>query len=284
MSFPDRLDRPSRTVTATCTRVSRESIIVSAANGYRRLSVRERGVIQGFPITYQFYGRTLNAKFKMIGNAVPPVLTYFIFQSMLGISVDKVQLPKESSYYHHQPRMKSYDSKLGLPARKYPSNRKFMFSVPHFRYGSGVRFELSNNPKAPKEDWSFKFFYGNSKKIQRVTLNQEIKEVLAPLVNTDKNFIFDKKVERITEKYKGYDSEVFQKKWINSLGTEVFDFLDEVGNAGAEILETFDLEEDQVDIIKSILDDDSKKVKENADSILVGFYFLASLNKKIFGR
>ncbi len=30
MSFPDKLNRPSRTVTATCTRVSRESIIVEA--------------------------------------------------------------------------------------------------------------------------------------------------------------------------------------------------------------------------------------------------------------
>lgn len=284
MSFPDKLDRPSRTVTATCTRVSRESIIIKSSNGFRRLSVRERGIIQGFPITYQFYGRTLNAKFKMIGNAVPPILTYFVFQSMLEVPLEKVLLPKESKYYHHQPKLKPYHSKLGLPARKYPVNRKFMFSVPHFRYGSGVRFELSNNPKAPKEDWSFKFFYGNSKKIQEVTLNKEIKEILAPVVNTNKNFIFDEKVASITTKYKGYDSEVFQKKWINSSGTEVFDFLDEVGDAGAEILQAFDLEENQLNIIKSILDDDSKKVEENAGSILVGFYFLSSLNKKIFDQ
>ena len=74
MSFPDRIDRPSRTITATCTRVSRESVIIkSESGGYRRLNVRERGVIQGFPITYQFYGKTLNSKFKMIGNAVPPI-------------------------------------------------------------------------------------------------------------------------------------------------------------------------------------------------------------------
>ena len=40
MSFPDKINRPSRTVTATCTRVSRESIIVKARKGYRRLNVR----------------------------------------------------------------------------------------------------------------------------------------------------------------------------------------------------------------------------------------------------
>ena len=65
--------------------------------GYRRLNVRERGVIQGFPITYQFYGKTLNAKFKMIGNAVPPVLTYYIFQSMLEVSVKELVLHNNST-------------------------------------------------------------------------------------------------------------------------------------------------------------------------------------------
>jgi len=204
MSFPDRLNRPSRTVTATCTRVSRESIIVKANNGYRRLNVRERGVVQGFPITYQFYGRTLNAKFKMIGNAVPPILTYYIFQSMLEVPVSKIKSPKESKYYHQEPPFKSKESNLGLPKRKYPSTRKFKFSVPHLRYGSGVRFELSNNPKEDGIPWSFKFFHGNSKNIKEVKLNKETKESLAPIINTTKNEIFNKSIKSIGSKYKKY--------------------------------------------------------------------------------
>ncbi|MGH6978013.1 MAG: DNA cytosine methyltransferase, partial [Brevundimonas sp.] len=43
MAFPDRLDEPSRTVTATCTRVSRESIVIEAPDRpgqFRRLTVR----------------------------------------------------------------------------------------------------------------------------------------------------------------------------------------------------------------------------------------------------
>ena len=155
MSFPDKLDRPSRTVTATCTRVSRESIIVKSKNGYRRLNVRERGVLQGFPITYQFYGRTLNSKFKMIGNAVPAVLTYYIFQSMQEINANDILSPSSSNYRHEKPKFKTYKSKMGLPVRKYPSKRKFQFSVPNLRYGSGVRFELSNTPKSEPIEWSF---------------------------------------------------------------------------------------------------------------------------------
>ena len=47
MSFPERLDRPSRTITSTCTRVSRESLIIKQDNGFRRLTVRERGALMG---------------------------------------------------------------------------------------------------------------------------------------------------------------------------------------------------------------------------------------------
>jgi DNA (cytosine-5)-methyltransferase 1 len=83
MSFPDDLDRPSRTVTALCTRVSRESIIIQDKEGFlRRLTVRERGCVQSFPADYQFYSNSYAGKLKMIGNAVPPLLTYYLAQSM----------------------------------------------------------------------------------------------------------------------------------------------------------------------------------------------------------
>lgn len=76
MSFPDPLNNTARTITATCTRVSRESIIIDAPEKkgrYRRLSVRERGCLQGFPITFQFFGDSYAQKLKMIGNAIPPL-------------------------------------------------------------------------------------------------------------------------------------------------------------------------------------------------------------------
>ena len=65
MAFPDPMDVPSRTVTATCTRVSRESIVISdprTEGTFRRLTIRERASLQGFPITYQFYARSFSEK------------------------------------------------------------------------------------------------------------------------------------------------------------------------------------------------------------------------------
>lgn len=285
MSFPDRLDRPSRTVTATCTRVSRESIVVESETGFRRLNVREKGVLQGFPITYQFYGKTLNSKFKMIGNAVPPVLTYYLFQSMLEVKLRDLKLPSEVEYYHKKPKFKTYKSNLGLPAKKYPANRKFQFAVPNLRYGSGVRFELSNNPKSKVQDWSFKFYYGNSKNIKQIQLNAEIKETLAPIINTSKNTIFTDYVNMLSKDYKELNSEKLQELWTSSNSNyEVFSFLDKIGQCVSDLIEKTDLNDSSEELIEALVNEKNKKLTDNKDSLLIGFYFLSSLNNKIFNQ
>ncbi len=283
MAFPDRLNRPSRTITATCTRVSRESIILESKSGFRRLNVRERGVIQGFPITYQFYGKTLNNKFKMIGNAVPPLLTYYIFQSMLEVHSKDLILPKNVNYYHSKPQLKPYKSKLGPPVRKYPAKRKFMFAVPHLRFGSGVRFELSNNHKSPNIDWSFKFFYGTSKNIKQVKLDNQIRQALAPMISTSKSKIFNQYIHKIVNKYKNYSSAVLQDLWVSSdSNNEVFKFLDEVGTCVNKIMQESNLQTIDSNLISIIIGEENKKLSENKNSILTGFYFLSSLNDKLF--
>ncbi|MGB5943732.1 MAG: DNA (cytosine-5-)-methyltransferase [Leeuwenhoekiella sp.] len=283
MSFPDKLDRSSRTVTATCTRVSRESIIVESETGYRRLNVRERGVIQGFPLTYQFYGRTLNNKFKMIGNAVPPILTYYIFQAMLEIQPDAVVSPKYGTYFHEKPKFSTYKSELGLPKRKYSAKRKFKFAVPNLRYGSGVRFELSNNPKVDEIPWSFKFYHGNSKNIKEVTLDKDIKAFLAPIVNTTKNEFVTDYVDKIVENYNDFSSDKLQELWISKQSdTEIFDFLDDIGEYVETIIERADYSSLPNNLLPVITGEENRKLESNEHSILTGIYLLSSLNQKFF--
>ncbi len=283
MSFPDALNKPSRTVTATCTRVSRESIILKSETGYRRLNVRERGVIQGFPITYQFYGKSLNSKFKMIGNAVPPILTYFLFQSMLETKLSDLRAPKDSDYVHIKPIFKAYKSKLNLPIKKYPDRRKFQFAVPHLRYGSGVRFELSNIDKGKKIAWSFKFYYGNSKNIKEIQLDNELKKKLAPIVNTSHNEIFTECSDKIYKKYKNLDSITLQEFWTSPKSNmEVFNFLDKVGTSVNVILNQATFDGMNRDLLEKIIQEKNKKLGGNASSIITGFYFLSILNSKIF--
>ena len=67
MKFPDDLDRPARTVTATCTKVSRESIVLDDGRRegeYRRLTVRERASLQGFRVSLGFSRRRMLPEFR----------------------------------------------------------------------------------------------------------------------------------------------------------------------------------------------------------------------------
>jgi len=77
MKFPDSITRPSRTMTALQVRTSRETIVLydqHSTSKYRLPTVREYACLQTFPLSYRFTGG-LNAKIKMIGNALPPLLS-----------------------------------------------------------------------------------------------------------------------------------------------------------------------------------------------------------------
>lgn len=77
MAFPENEHKPSRTITATNIRTSREAIIYSSEYGrkgdgeYRTHTVREAASLMGFPITYQFVGGE-GTKQRLVGNAVCP--------------------------------------------------------------------------------------------------------------------------------------------------------------------------------------------------------------------
>jgi site-specific DNA-cytosine methylase len=88
MSFPDRLDIPSRTVCATSQKSGRQAIVLEDSRGgsgvvYRVPTLREMASFQGFPITYQFYASSVSDKQTLIGNAVPPPIARFLALSIL---------------------------------------------------------------------------------------------------------------------------------------------------------------------------------------------------------
>lgn len=171
MLFPDDLSRPSRTVTATCTRVSRESIVVADGQGFRRPTIREKASLQSFPINYQFYGRTHSAKQKMVGNAVPPLLTYHIAHSMLGTSPTDVLSPKDAIVSFISPSEVPKHTKPDRTKSTHQPKRKFRAAVPGLRFKSGTRFELSNSFESGGAKWRFRFFFGDSKHVGEILLD-----------------------------------------------------------------------------------------------------------------
>jgi len=67
---------------------------------YRRLSARECARIQTFPDSFKFLNKDLNATYKMIGNAVPPRLGFYlarsIEQALNGITLTQGDVPEVS--------------------------------------------------------------------------------------------------------------------------------------------------------------------------------------------
>ena len=176
MSFPDRLDAPSRTVTATCTRVSRESIVVKCENGvgYRRLSVRERATLQGFPITYQFYGRSFAEKLKMIGNAIPPTFSYILASLARGQDAQSFVPHSQAGVDLALPIKKAPKTGVDTPGKTYPTKRRFRAAIPELRFKSGMRFEFANEVSEAGTTWSMRFYSGNSKEIRTHNLEEDL--------------------------------------------------------------------------------------------------------------
>lgn len=176
MAFPDDLERSSRTVTATCTRVSRESIIIRDPRpngGLRRLSIRERAALQGFPITYQFYSGSFGGKAKLVGNAIPPTFTYLLGMAVLEKSVTEISAFPSSGDLLRLPSELPPITKPEGRGKTYPRTRTFRAALPGLRFKSGMRFELANSADDRREliAWKIRFFYGASKDFQRVEPN-----------------------------------------------------------------------------------------------------------------
>jgi len=134
MSFPDDRSRPARTVMARRTRIARENIVVPAEDppeGYsdfRELTLREASTIQGFPFTYQFEAGSLSAKWRLVGNAVPPPVARSIAKSILL---------EEGAEGEEDPRFEKRPVEVDLnhdpPGRRFklPLTRPFRHHVPY---------------------------------------------------------------------------------------------------------------------------------------------------------
>jgi len=84
MAFPEAMDRPARTIMATVGFHAREAFVLEDGHGgYRAPTVREAASLMSFPIDYRFYGETMRAKHRLVGNAVPPKLACAFALSLL---------------------------------------------------------------------------------------------------------------------------------------------------------------------------------------------------------
>lgn len=194
MSFPENLDKPSRTVMATMSTSSRESMILGNGNEkYRLPTIREVSTMMSFPIDYRFYGNTKGIKHTLVGNSVPPKLSYAIAQAILN-EIGK-DYPNKYIPIMHDPEI----SFVNLNYRTFPLKTerpkrdisKFKYHIPYLILSS-YRVELTNyhsNFETKHFVWKGEIHYSQGK--SRAS-------VLTPIIDID---IFSSNVQNQIEKY-----------------------------------------------------------------------------------
>ncbi|MEM9051384.1 MAG: DNA cytosine methyltransferase [Bacteroidota bacterium] len=298
MSFPDQWDRPSRTITALCTRVSRESIIIQDHKGdLRRLSVRERGCLQSFPINYQYFSGSYGGKLKMIGNAVPPVLTFYIAQCMLERKASEIVHPNQVEDQLVQKVEMPIIHNTENRGAKYPWSRSFWLAIPGLRFGSGVRFEMRNyhDKRDQSTSWKVNFFFGNSKNIRSKELNSDSFDSAMNIWSLMSDNILNDRLARAVAYFNDIDIAGLQKNWTNRDRDRVgpIELIDQIGVYCTTIKETLSKSTKNKETCSVFVEEvlrngggtlDNKRLLENSIEVFVGILIGSCFNSIIDGK
>ncbi len=214
MSFPENLDRPSRTITATRSGSSREAIIYKSGyhregNGeYRIPTVREAASIMGFPFSFQFTG-SLNTKWRLVGNAVCPSVSRAFANQLdveLGRNTSKMSNLKIIFDTNNIENLNTFSEKIFNNQPKRNKNSRFRRHT--IKDGNLTvtlsNYDISNNSKS-KGKWFTSIQYGSGEGFPI----QSIKDG------------YYKKIESIISKYKEglHFLETFNNKFSEKIGS-----------------------------------------------------------------
>ncbi len=176
MSFPENLDKPARTVMATMTASAREAMILGYGEGrYRLPTVREAACMMSFPIDYWFYGESKGVKHTLVGNAVPPKLSYAVAVAIATAANEPI--PAEYIPIQHTPDDEqlhfvnlngaAFEIREEQPKRE---TSKFKYHIPYLIIDA-YRVELTNyrsDFKNRKYKWETEIHYSQGKDKARV--------------------------------------------------------------------------------------------------------------------
>ncbi len=300
MPFPDPVDCPVRTITALCTRVSRESVVIADVRKkgtYRRLSVRERASLQTFPIDFQFFGGSHQQKVKLIGNAVPPLMSFYIAQAMTKVAPGKLRSPaaalKGIKLASDIPRQTAPDK----PKGQYNEDRRFRAALKGLRFKSGMRFDLANafDPHTGAARWTVAFFFGNSKAIQELPLDDTAAGILkgSPAISPAKKSI--SMVLADVEKWlRSLDPALMQKVWARKASSpdhHPHHVADALAKAAQEIAVYLDQLDDLTPVLEKVFETQMRcaaselvgwgKVTKNVNQVLAGILVAAAANRAL---
>lgn len=258
MSFPENLSRTSRTIMATRSASTREAMILGGAKdkrgrytSYRMPTIREIGCMMSFPITYQFEASNEASKYRLVGNAVCPLLSKAIGNAIRekeGIepindfillaskpSVDlvgrgrvrKEQSPKkpDARYARHIPYMKirGFRVELNNLESDFANGKLVWSSVLH--QGSGKNAYKTKVPKDDveillKDNGDFKGFRRGLQWLQKKLPDADEFQKIYCLRSKSKKFGPDQLLEEIRRVMnEHYPKDRYGNRWVdNSTG------------------------------------------------------------------
>ncbi len=219
MSFPEDIEKPSRTVMATLSKVSRESMILGASyrkqRQYRLPTIREIACMQSYPIDYQFIADREEMKYRLVGNSVPPLMAYH-FAVAIVKKTGIVQRARFSTYdTDKQPpfNLNGIERKRVLPRARL-LNARFRVHVPFLKIRN-FRVDLDNlssNFELQKFIWLASIHHGTGK-LHAEKANPSISELKSLIKKSEYEDKFVKLDNQLEDRFDGKipDSLGFQK-------------------------------------------------------------------------
>lgn len=280
MSFPENINKPSRTVMATMSASSREAMILEYGKGkYRLPTVRETASMMSFPIDYWFYGKSKGIKHTLVGNSVPPKLSYAVAKAIAHDSSE--QIPNQYLPIQHDSEIEFFNlNGIDISMNEERPRRrvaKFKYHIPYLILDA-YRVELTNYKSDFESSdfrWDVELHYSQGKSKAAVFTPDIIeKQIPEPYREPVEHYL-----EQIQNKIVSYNR--FQEMFC--LTTNQREELDGWG--------PYELLDDVKKFIDNLLTNDEKSIqienecepKQLPLAIIVGYYLLYEIIKKMGG-
>lgn len=205
MSFPENMNKPSRTIMATQSASTREAILYKSSNNrvgdgeYRLPTVREAACIMGYPLDYQFFGDE-STKWRQVGNAVCVQLSFALAIKILEL----IKFPKLPAKIIDKDinQFKYLDSKK-LKEFNNPPTRSEKALFRQFPIKSGnMTVDLTNKVNGESGNWGVVAHAGTGKGFKKIIVSRfnqmEAKSLLKNLVP---NLIIELENDRVIKRY-----------------------------------------------------------------------------------
>lgn len=173
MAVPENPEKPARTIMATMSFTSRECFVLGLTNKKLRApTIREIASLMSFPIDYRFYGNSLGIKYKLVGNAVPPKMSYAFAKAMLkaeGINYTENYIPIRHCHKVDFKNLNLDEISIKVERRK-RLNTRFKYHIPQFKYDT-YRVELTNHHSTFEKlnfQWNAEIHYNQGKEKAKV--------------------------------------------------------------------------------------------------------------------